>query len=274
MVKKVTVFDESWLMRARANNPPAASWLHDLIDGLDTTGGIYLGSLRLWFDRYPLNSNKQKRALKTRLESFNNEDHLGCVNELAWWAFMQRIGLKAVPLPTSSVPLPDFKVKVPAEFFVEVSTLNLSKSDKSKFERGKAAELDHMETVRRILRKVTNEKQRQISYADDQKQACVLVLFDYSLWSTFGTKFFRFLADYLLGKEQRSEGLPCELSALAYVERKVIDGRIAISRDRSAIYYNPNAKDRLPVGTFAALNQFWCQMVTTEPRWEDNWVWL
>ena len=68
--------------------------------------------------------------------------------------------------------------------------------------------------------------------------------------------------------------LPVELSTIVYVERKVIDGRIAISRDRSAIYYNPNAKHPLPIGTFSALRQFWCQMMETEPASPDYWIWL
>src|SRR5215470_2669198 len=84
----------------------------------------------------------------------------------------------------------------------QVSTLNVSKSDKSKFETGEGVALDHSETLRRILGKVTDEKQRQMSYAADQKQPCVLVLFDYTIWSAFGTQFFHFLADFLLGKEQ------------------------------------------------------------------------
>ena len=131
MVKKLIVFDESWLTGARAKKSLAPSWAHEVMEALATTGGIYLGTLRLWFDRFPLNSNKQQHALKTRLESFNNEDHLGAVNELAWWVFMQRIGLQSLPVPTSSAPRPDFQVKTSIDFFVEVSTLNISKSDKS-----------------------------------------------------------------------------------------------------------------------------------------------
>jgi hypothetical protein len=121
---------------------------------------------------------------------------------------------------------------------------------------------------------VTEEKQRQMAYAAGQKQPCVLVLFDYTIWSAFGTQFFHFLADFLLGTEQGFQGLPGTLSALVYVERKVIDGRIAVSRDRSAIYYNPNAKYPLDMGTFAALHQFSGQVVAVEPKSADHWIWL
>lgn len=239
----------------------------------DTIGGIYLTSLRLWFDRFPL-SKKQKQSLKARLESFETEDHLGAVNELTWWKFMQQIGMEVMPIPTSDTPSPDFQVKTPIDFFVEVSTLNVSNRDKAEFESGGAVALDHSETVRRILCKMTEQKRNQISYAADQNKPCVLVLFDYTTWSAFGTQFFRFLADFLLGKNHGFRVLPCELSALVYVERKVIDGRIGISLDRSAIYYNPNAKYILYEGTFAALNQFRCQMVSFEPKLEDHWFWV
>lgn len=273
-MKKLTVFDESWLTSARVNKPPAPSWVCDLIETFDTSGGIYLCLLRLWFDRFPIRANKQKRALKTRLESFNNEDHLGAVNELACWAFMQWTGLKAIPLPTSSLPRPDFQVKGPAEFFVEVSTLNVSKSDKSKFESGKAVELNHWETVRRVLGKLTNEKRQQMSYAACQKQPCILVLFDYTTWSMFGTHFFRYLADFLYGKRLGFMSLPAELSAMVYLERKVIDGRIGLSHNRSAVYYNPNAKYPLAIGTFPALNQFCSQMIEIESGTLEHWIWL
>ena len=89
MVQKLMVFGDSWLMRARAKSSEN-SWAA----ALDAEGHIYLGSLRLWFDRFPLTSNKQKRALKVRLESFKDEDHRGAVNELSWWEFLQRTGSK------------------------------------------------------------------------------------------------------------------------------------------------------------------------------------
>jgi len=188
---------------------------------------------------------------------------------------MQRTGSNATPVPVSTTPRPDFQVEIPAEFFAEVSTLNVSENEKKKFEAGEGIELNHSETLRRILLKVTREKQPQMSYAANQKRPCVLVLFDYTTWSAFGTQFFRFLADFLLGEKLGFNGLPAELSALVYVERKVMeDGRIAISRDRSAIYYNPNAQFPLPVGTFAALNQFRCQMMAVEPKFTDHWIWL
>jgi hypothetical protein len=118
------------------------------------------------------------------------------------------------------------------------------------------------------------EKMQQLSYATNQGKPFILVLFDYTSWSGFGTQLYRFIADYLLGKQRGFHNLPTELSALVYVERKCINGRIGISRLRSAAYYNPNARFALPMGTFSSLNQFWSQMVHTESTSTESWIWL
>ncbi len=272
MPKKLAIFDETWIKRAKATTDQA-SWAKDVMAAPDTSGGIYLSSLRLWFNGFPL-SPKQKQRLAGSIESFQNEDHLGAVNELAWWTFLQKDQFSAQPIPTASSPTPDFLVTAPSEFFIEVSTLNVSDRDKSKFEAGDSVELDHAETLRRILGKLTDEKKRQLLYAADRKKPSVLVLFDYTGWSGFGTQFYKFLANFLLGKQRGFQSLPAELSALVYVERKIINGHIAISHLRSATYYNPYAKYTLPVGTFLSFNQFWCQMVTAESTSAESWVWL
>jgi hypothetical protein len=274
MVKTLTVFDGSWLTAARVKKPHASSWTHEVMEALDTTGGIYLGSLRLWFDKFPLNSTKQKRVLKTRLESFATSDHLGAVNELSWWEFMCRTDIEAVPIPPTNAPRPDFKVTVPSEFFVEVSTLNVSDAEKRELQAGRGVNLNHSETLRRLLLRVADEKKGQISYAANESRPCGLVLFDYTTWSGFGTEFFRFLATSLLGRGLVFAHVPTTLSALVYVERRVIDGRIAISQQRSAVYYNPTASHALPIGTFGVLRQFWCGMSEAEPKSQEHWLWL
>jgi hypothetical protein len=272
MGQTLSVFEEDWLARARARGADSC-WADDVLEALNGAGGVYLASLQLWFSKFPL-SNKHKRALKAHLESFHNEDHLGAVNELAWWVFMDRAGLKATPVPVSTGSRPDFYVEAPTEFFAEVSTLNISEKEKKKFAAGDAIELDHAETVRRVLLKVSDEKRSQMSYAANHHKPCALVLFDYTTWSGFATQFFRVLADFLLSKGRGFREMPFDLAALVYVERKVIDGRIAISQGRSAVYYNPYAKYELHVGTFPELNQFSCQMVTVEPKFESHWLWL
>ncbi len=213
--------------------------------------------------------------MRSRLESFRDEEHLGAVNELAWWAFMLREGLTGNPVPTSRAPRPDFQLQPPIDCFVEVSTLNVSDTDKKKFGRRESVSLDHAETIRRVIGKLTDEKQRQLEYAAAQKKSCALALFDYTTWSGFGTLFFKTLGEFLLGKQLGFKTFPPELSAIVYLERNVLpDGRIALSRHRSAAYYNPLALNPLQSGTFSMLNQFWTHVVSTEPTTTGHWIYL
>jgi hypothetical protein len=197
------------------------------------------------------------------------------VNELAWWAFMLREGLTGNPVPTSSTHRPDFQLQPPSDCFVEVSTLNISGKDKEGLGCGESVPLDHVETIRRVIGKLTDEKQRQLMYAADQKKPGVLVLFDYTTWSGYGTLFFKTLGEFLLGEQFGFKTCPSELSAIVYLERLVLpDGRIALSRYRSAVYYNPLALHLLQPGTFATLNQFLSQPAFTEATMTDHWIYL
>ena len=273
MAQKLTVFDESWLRSAGAKEVNT-SWVDNVMSTADSGGDIYLDSLRTWFDRFPL-LQKGKRDLKARLESFIDTDHLGAVNELSWWALMRQMGWQSDPIPASKSPRPDFRVRIPVAFLVEVSTLNVSNADRKTFAAAESVELNHSATLKPILFKITDEKKEQISYAADQKQPCLLVLFDYTTWSGFGTQCFQFLAEFLVGEQLGFGTLPRELAALVYVERRVIDGRIAVSRDRTAIYYNPIARYPLSVGRFPAMRAFSYQMMESEPELADDpWIWL
>jgi hypothetical protein len=266
------MFDKEWIENAWKFTD-TKSWAHSVMIELDTTGGIYLNTLRMWYEEFP-GTEKQKKPLRQRIESFGNEDHLGGVNELSWWKFLQKSNFGAEPVPTTTSARPDFKVQTPTEFFVEVSTLNVSATEKQQLGSEGAISLDHAETLRRMLLKSTNDKYEQISFAYNQRRPCCLALFDYTKWSAFGTQFFRYLASHLFGQKGGFKELPAELSALIYVERKVIDGRIGLSRDRSAVYYNPNAEYPLARGTFTELRQYWYQLVDVEPQCKDYWVWL
>lgn len=272
MATKTTIFDANWTRSAQAS-PDQTSWVNEVIESLDSSGGIYLQSLQNLFNCFPLKS-KQIRQLATRIESFKNDDHLGAVNELAWWAYLQRAKFNACPIPAANNPTPDFQVISPSEFFVEVSTLNVSEQDQSIFESGESLALDHSETLRRILRKLTDEKCKQLSYAAKQNSPSVLVLFDYNTWSQFPTQFYQFLAEFLLGRQDGFQRLPIELSALVYVERKVLDGHMAISLLRSATIYNPYAQYSLPLGSFSSLKQFPCQMAPGESASSFPWFWV
>lgn len=267
------IFDDQWLIRARGQSS-STSWASNVLTTLDTTGGIYLRTLRMWFNEFPL-TLKQKQQLRSRLESFRDDEHLGGVNELAWWVFMQREGLAGNPVPASSASRPDFQLRPPTDCFVEVSTLNVSDKDKKKFQRQESVALNHAETIKRVIGKLTHEKQRQLEYAATQKKPCVLALFDYTTWSGFGTLFFKALGEFLIGRFLGFKFFPAELSAIVYLERKVLpDGRIALSRHRSAVYYNPLALYLLQPGTFSTLNQFWSQLVSNEATTADHWIYL
>jgi len=273
MAAKNTIFDENWKNLARVCDDKL-SWVNDVMATFETTGGVYLASLRMWFNYFPLKA-KQKNKLATDIESLKTEDHLGAVNELAWWAFLQREKFQTKPIPTTSSPTPDFCVSAPSEFYIEVSTLNVSQQDLFKLQTGNSVHLNHGEMLRRVLGKLTAEKQKQLSYASARKKPGVLVLFDYTTWSGYGAQFYRFLANFLLGRQNGFQYLPLELSALIYIERKVLDGRIAINRHRSATYYNPHPKYPLSMGSFESLNQFCSQMVESEPvSLQEGWVFL
>jgi hypothetical protein len=273
MLRQPPIFGDEWLKRARAART-GDCWISDVIKTFDTTGQIYLSTLRLWFTKFPL-TPRQKQGLRSRLESFRNDEHLGGVNELAWWALMLRDGLICTPIPPAKSPRPDFELQQPAECFVEVSTLNVSLKDKRNFETEEdSGVLDHAETIRRVMGKLTAEKEQQMKYAADHQRPGVLVIFDYTTWSGFGTRFFRTLGEFLVGKQLGFKTFPPEVSAMIYLERKVLDGRIALNRHRSAIYYNPLALHSLAPGTFASLNQFWSQLVFTESKSPEHWLWL
>jgi hypothetical protein len=266
------IFSEKWLSDQR-QSVRVDSWASRVMEDLHNYGEMYLDLLRKWYESFPL-SNKQKRNLKARIESAKDEDHLGAVNELTWWAFMQWARMDPNPIPTTSGSRPDFFAKYPVEFFCEVSTLNLSKDEKSKLQVGQGVPLNHPETVRRVLGKMTDEKEAQLAFALQQKKPCVLVIFDYTEWSGYQTQFFRFLADVLLGKQQGVRNLPAALSALVYVEDQAFRGRIRISSERSAVYYNSRATHPLPESTFPALNQYWGEMFAAEAGHAGPWICL
>lgn len=265
------MFDNKWIENARKITNQE-SWVYDVILGLDTKGGTYLDTLRNWYGGFP-GTNKQKKPLQQRIESFINVDHLGGVNELAWWKFLKNSNFVVEPVPTTTSPRPDLKVRAPVEFFVEVTTINVSSDEATQFCKNGAVRLDHEKTLRRVLLKSSNDKKEQILFSSQQGRPSCLVLFDYTTWSGFSTQINRYVANYLL--EQGGFGeLPIELSAIVYVERKVIDGRIGLSCDRSSVYYNPNAKYKLAPGTFAGLRQYSCDMMEVEPECKDPWIWL
>jgi len=259
------IFDDKWLKNARTMNSNA-SWANAVVESLETSGQKYLATFRLWFNEFPAPPN-DKQKLRERLECFQNNQHLGGVNELAWWIFMQRENLMATVVPTTKkASRPDFQLKPPADCFIEITTLNISVKDRQA--------LNHDETIRRVIGKLTDEKLKQLMYAADQKKSGVLVIFDYSEWSAFGTNFFNALGEFLLGTKFGFKDVLPELSAIIYMERKVDDGRIKLSGARSAVYYNPLACYPLLVNCFPLLNQFRYPLASSERSSTEPWIYL
>lgn len=266
------IFSEQWLLKSRSRDD-SPSWADAVIETLGTSGQIYLTTLRRWFCEFPAMQNDMQ-VLRARLECFQNQEHLGAVNELAWWAFMQHEGVGVTVVPTAKTSRPDFYLSPPVDCFVEVSTLNISEKDRKSLEASGSVRLDHAETIYRLVGKLTDEKRKQLIYATSQKKPCALVLFDYTEWSAFGTSFFASLGKFLFGTEFGFKTLPIDLSAIVYLERKVLDGRIALSGDRSAVYFNPLAIYPLSPGSFPSLKHFRPQFSSSEPVSSESWICL
>ncbi|MBW2003564.1 MAG: hypothetical protein JRI72_02975 [Deltaproteobacteria bacterium] len=270
------LFDDNWFDSA-SKKQRGNQWIDDVMDQINVTGGIYLNTLRLWFERFP-GSKKQKKHLKDRIESFTNSDHLGGVNEIAWWEFVNSFGWTAKPIDAGKRETPDFNVIKPEEFFCEITTLNLSEKERSSLDSGEGVSLDHNRSIERIIKKVVSEKAGQIKYGASRKKPSVLVLFDYTFWSAFATQFYRALANFLLGDNLGFMKLPTELSGIIYVERKVMDGKIGIGRDRSAVYHNPNALYKVPDTVFRMIRQYLIHMKEVPPIVTQDgpahWFWL
>jgi hypothetical protein len=166
--RELPLFDDNWfnLVLSRRGG---TEWVDDVVRHLDGSGSTYLNTLRIWFQRFPL-SNKQKRHLKQSLESFNNADHLGGVNELSWWELMMSFKWAATPIPPSKASLPDFHITFPHEFFCEVTTLNPSDYERKKSSEREGLALDHSHSIERILTKIAREKSEQIRYGYLQKK--------------------------------------------------------------------------------------------------------
>lgn len=265
-----TLFDEAW--RASAAKGTGSSWPDEVMAMLATEGGQYLATLRGWFDHFPHPSPTARRVLKARLESLTTTDHLGAVNELAWYVFMRQAGLQAEPLLPGNKPCPDFRVTAPLNCFVEVYTLNVSDGDRTALRVTGGVDLDHDETLRRLLLKASGEKEPQFQHAVAQGLPCLLVLFDYTFWAGLATDFYRFLANELFRADRGFAGLPPSLSGLVYVERRVLHGRLVLSGRRSAVYYNPAAAHQLASGVFDMLQQFTQDNGEVPPRAAEDWI--
>lgn len=248
------LFSDGWIDKTKRTMPVRSLW-NDVFKDLDGPGSIYINTLRTYFDRFPL-SKKQKKHMKSLLESQNNVDHLGAANELIWYEFMKSTGLDVMPLPVGNERKPDFEIKSPLHYFCEVTTLNVSEPDKKQFVGGKSVALDQSKTVARIIRKIIDEKDEQIKYGASNNLPSVLVIFDYSTWSGLGTQLNRAFANFLFAENDGFRGLPVELSLIILIERTVLGGRMAINLKQSAVYQNPFGIYKMPDNAFEKLHHY------------------
>ena len=244
------LFDDGW---AKSVKNSESSWVSDVLEDINGSGGIYLKYISKWFAELP-GSNKQNNHLKASLKSTDNPDHLGAVNELSWWKFLTSRGFKLVPIPAGKSNTPDFVLKFEDYSVIfEVTTLNPSK-DKHRSEINYSQE----KSLNRIIAKAFQEKIGQFKYGHQREFPSVLVLFNYDEWSGLGTQFYRLMNSNKLF----TDTLP-ELSAIIYVERFVIDGKPQLKRDSIVIVDNPNAH-------FPFMEEVKKQIISASGN--DNWI--
>ncbi|GBD98828.1 hypothetical protein BMS3Abin07_00855 [bacterium BMS3Abin07] len=231
------LYNSSWLTTAR-ETVTSDSWAYDVMEFIPGSGEVYLKTIQTWYEEYPNISEH----LKNQLENLDTASHLGGVNELFWWELMKKFGWKAQPIKVGSERRPDFHITGPSEFFCEVTTLNISKSDRTALECENSVELDHEATIYRALRKIAEDKKEQIDYGLKKGGASILVLFDYTTWSGLATNFSQIFQQKLFEADNGFSKLPESLSAIVYIEKKIICARFRVSIERSAVFHNPYAE--------------------------------
>jgi len=264
MTTQNVIFDDTWISKAQ-NESRDGSWARAVIDTFEQSGKTYLGIIKRWYDSYP-HDTKEKKELMIKLEHFSNVDHLGGANELSWFEFMKHFNWQVTPV-SEKVRHPDFHVTHPFEFYCEVSTLNLTGSEKTDI----GGRINHEIPASKILRKAIDEKIDQLKYAGDKQKPAVLVVFDYSSWSGYGTQRYMAIADTLL----MFPDLPPALSAFIYVDKGVNEkGKIVIYGERSAVYHNPRASLSLPSDLFDIFPQFHIELKETKLKNNLHSTWV
>lgn len=245
------LYDDNWLNNVKSKNI-SSSWAEDVLRDIDGYGGIYLYKIREWFLKFPC-STKQSKHMKKCLESVVTEDHLGAVNELFCYN-LARFFKWSLEVLTEKRSAPDFRVISPSCFYCEITTLNISQSDSNSFAKGKSVPItNHDKEASRILRKVAEEdKISQLKYGYDKQKPSVLIVFDYTMSSGFGTQRSRAFADTLLD----TSAMPKELSTLVYLERYISKGKFKLRLSQSAAYHNPSAGYPLEKTVFSRVKQF------------------
>jgi len=254
MSKKQELYNDNWICSTRSENL-SSSWAQDVLADIDGDGGVYLSTIRSWFQSFPFANTGQSKHLKKRLENLVDEDHVGAVNELFWYNLARLLEWR-LQLLAEKKSAPDFKISSPSCFYCEVTTLNISKQDRDSVEKGAGARLNHEKETARILRKAVDEKIEQLRFGYNAQKPSVLVVFDYSTFSGLGTQRPHALAEALLGSPAGLKALPKELSVLLYLERYISEGRFRLRLSQSAAYHNPLADYTIEKDTFGWIKQF------------------
>ena len=254
------MFDAEWRSRV-SENCPSGSWVCELLTE-HQIGETYINNLRNWLDELPAEEKIKKDFIK-RLESTENTAHWGALNEIIWWRVLQTQNSESSFIPTGAGSRPDLKVHYPVKYLTEITTLNRSKEDSLAWESGSVIELNDKKAIRRLLGKLTSEKICQLQYATDHELPGVLVIFDTSTFSNFGTDFKISLVNHLYGEPDNAANLPNQLSAIVYVEIQFIDGNFQLSTCRCGVLHNPNAKYSLSHDALIVFEQY---QKSTEPE--------
>lgn len=254
---KPNLYDQSWLSDVESKLS-RNSWAYHVIKDVNESGQEYLSILREWHLSFPLPSRGKKKHMKNALESLNNYDHLGAVNELCWYRFMCDLAVSTQALQEGNGKTPDFKCTSPSgiEFYCEVTTLNVSSKETEFNACGIGTPLNQDAEISRIIRKATLEKAEQLKFGEKEQKPMVFVVFDYSTFSGFGTERPLALADALLKTSKGLEAMQPYLSAIIYVERYVRRGRCRIRASQSAVCHNPLAHRPLPLDIFGCFRQY------------------
>jgi len=261
------VFDINWRESAALIKNEKA-WFRELFPTTSTENEIGLLTLRLWTESLPLTED-QFKGFKRRLESRDNAEHWGAVAELAWWRLLISQKITARLIDTVKSPgnsRPDFEIISPTSFHAEVTTLNPSQKDEEAFSMGCGVEHENEETIRRLIGKITDEKLKQLQYSCSCGMPAVLVIFDSARSTGVGSHFAPSLEKWLYEASVNKENvLPNELSAIVYLIKTMYEGRMAVLDSRSAVFHNPEAKNKLPKESISFLHQHYGSINSAAP---------
>ncbi|MCG8059077.1 MAG: hypothetical protein N0E38_04515 [Candidatus Thiodiazotropha endolucinida] len=233
------IFDKNWMKKSH----PEGSWAKQAIEDYSNSGVIYLQELSDWYKKYP-GSNKRKNGIKAGLLNSDNFAHLGAVNELSWWAYINSRGGNISPIPEGKNPTADCEIQlVEITVICEVTTVNVSLNESIK-----SLQQSQINTKKRIVNKATKEKLPQFIYGSNRECPVILVLFNYDEWSGFGTKPGRNIVNYISHND-----IPKELSAIVYLERYVIKRKSMYKNDSTSVFQNPNAQFSIGEGVIESL---------------------